>query len=95
MRPPSGGTRHRYKYRHEFRECPLRQHRTGKFDGVSGSAHRTPASGFRVDADLKGAHFIGYNEFDFLETAGSNNLGVTNGAFVPRIRLLLGGYPQR
>jgi hypothetical protein len=43
--------------------------------------------GFRVDADVKGAHVIGYNEFDFLGTSGTNNLGVTNGAFVPRIRL--------
>ncbi len=43
--------------------------------------------GFRVDADVKGAHVIGYNEFDFLGTSASNNLGVTNGAFVPRIRL--------
>src|SRR5271157_650209 len=43
--------------------------------------------GFRVDGNWKGAHFIGYNEFDFLGTSGSNNLGVTNGAFVPRIRL--------
>jgi hypothetical protein len=43
--------------------------------------------GFRLDADFKGAHIIGYNEFDFLGTSGSNNLGVTNGAFVPRIRL--------
>ncbi|MBZ5725894.1 MAG: hypothetical protein LAP87_12960 [Acidobacteriia bacterium] len=43
--------------------------------------------GFRVDGNWKGAHFIGYNEFDFLGTSGSNNLGVTNGAFVPRLRL--------
>jgi hypothetical protein len=43
--------------------------------------------GFRIDGDWKGAHFIGYNEFDFLGTSGSNALGVTNGAFVPRIRL--------
>jgi uncharacterized coiled-coil protein SlyX len=43
--------------------------------------------GFRVDGDWKGAHFIGYNEFDFLGTSGSNALGVTNGAFVPRLRL--------
>src|ERR1035441_3175949 len=43
--------------------------------------------GFRVDGNWKGAHFIGYNEFDFLGTSGSNNLSVTNGAFVPRIRL--------
>jgi hypothetical protein len=43
--------------------------------------------GFRVDGNWKGAHFIGYNEFDFLGTSGANNLSVTNGAFVPRIRL--------
>jgi hypothetical protein len=43
--------------------------------------------GFRADGNWKGAHFIGYNEFDFLGTSGGNNLSVTNGAFVPRIRL--------
>ncbi|MEO8659871.1 MAG: hypothetical protein ABI693_15485 [Bryobacteraceae bacterium] len=43
--------------------------------------------GFRVDGNWKGAHFIAYNEFDFLGTSGGNNLSVTNGAFVPRIRL--------
>ncbi len=43
--------------------------------------------GFRIDGDWKGAHFIGYNEMDFLGTSGSNAIGVTNGAFVPRIRL--------
>jgi hypothetical protein len=43
--------------------------------------------GFRVDGNWKGAHFIGYNEFDFLGTSGANNTSVTNGAFVPRIRL--------
>ncbi len=43
--------------------------------------------GLRVDGDWKGAHFIGYNEFDFLGTSGGNNLGITNGAFVPRLRL--------
>lgn len=43
--------------------------------------------GFRVDGDWKGAHFIGYNEFDFLGTSGATNLTVTNGAFVPRLRL--------
>ena len=43
--------------------------------------------GFRIDGDWKGAHFLNYNEFDFLGTSGSNNLGVTNGAFVPRLRL--------
>jgi hypothetical protein len=43
--------------------------------------------GFRVDGNWKGVHFIGYNEFDFLGTSGSNALTVTNGAFVPRLRL--------
>jgi hypothetical protein len=43
--------------------------------------------GFRVDGDWKGAHFIGYNEFDFNGTSGGNNLTTTNGSFVPRLRL--------
>jgi hypothetical protein len=43
--------------------------------------------GFRIDGDWKGTHFIGYNEFDFLGMSAANNIGVTNGAFVPRIRL--------
>jgi len=43
--------------------------------------------GFRVDGSWKGWRFIGYNEFDFLGTSGATNISVTNGAFVPRIRL--------
>lgn len=43
--------------------------------------------GFRADGNWKGAHFIGYNEFDFLGTSGATNMTVTNGAVVPRIRL--------
>lgn len=43
--------------------------------------------GFRIDGNWKGAHFIGYNEFDFLSGANPANIGVTNGAFVPRLRL--------
>jgi uncharacterized coiled-coil protein SlyX len=43
--------------------------------------------GFRFDADVKDAHVIAYNEDDFLGTSGTNNLSVTNGAFVPRLRL--------
>jgi hypothetical protein len=43
--------------------------------------------GFRVDANVMGAHIIGYNENDFLGTSGTNNISVTNGAFVPRLRL--------
>jgi hypothetical protein len=43
--------------------------------------------GFRVDGKWKDWRFIAYNEFDFLGTSGSNAIGVTNGAFVPRLRL--------
>lgn len=43
--------------------------------------------GFRIDGDWKGAHFIGYNEFDFLGTSGSNAIGIANGGFAPRLRL--------
>jgi hypothetical protein len=43
--------------------------------------------GFRFDGDWKGAHFLGYNEFDFNGTSGSNGIAVSNGAFVPRLRL--------
>ncbi len=43
--------------------------------------------GFRVDGNWKGAHFLGYNEFDFAGTSAANNLSVNNGAFVPRLRL--------
>ncbi len=43
--------------------------------------------GFRVDGNWKGAHFIGYNEFDFNGTSGSTSLAVSNGAIVPRLRL--------
>ena len=43
--------------------------------------------GFRADGNWEGAHFMAYNEFDFLGTSGGNNLGISNGGFVPRIRL--------
>jgi hypothetical protein len=43
--------------------------------------------GFRMDTNVHGAHVIAYNEFDFLGTSGAFNIGVTNGAFVPRLRL--------
>jgi hypothetical protein len=43
--------------------------------------------GVRIDGDWKGAHFIGYNEFDFNGTSGSSSLSVSNGAVVPRLRL--------
>ncbi len=43
--------------------------------------------GFRVDGDWKGTHFLAFNEFDFLGASGTNNLSVSNGGFVPRLRL--------
>jgi hypothetical protein len=43
--------------------------------------------GLRVDGDMMGAHFIGYNELDFNGTSGSASLAVSNGAIVPRLRL--------
>jgi len=43
--------------------------------------------GFRIDGDWKGTHFLNYLETDFLGTGAANNIGVTNGAFVPRLRL--------
>jgi hypothetical protein len=43
--------------------------------------------GFRVDGNWKDVHFTGYNEFDFLSSASPTSVGVTNGAFVPRLRL--------
>lgn len=59
-------------------------------NGKLGEARFSPQNsriGFRFDGDWKGAHFIGYNEFDFLGTSASNAITVTNGAFVPRLRL--------
>ena len=43
--------------------------------------------GFRVDADVKGAHVIGYMEADFLGTPASTNVAVTNNAQLLRNRL--------
>lgn len=43
--------------------------------------------GFRIDAMVHDAHVMAYNEDDFLGTSGANNLSITNGAFVPRLRL--------
>ncbi len=58
----------------------------GKLDEMRFSPQNSRI-GFRIDGDWKGLRFIGYNEFDFLGTSGSNAIGVTNGAFVPRLRL--------
>jgi uncharacterized coiled-coil protein SlyX len=43
--------------------------------------------GFRTDADVKGAHVIGYMEADFLGTPASTNVAVTNNAQLLRARL--------
>jgi len=43
--------------------------------------------GFRIDGNFKGIKFINYLETDFLGTGAANNIGITNGAFVPRLRL--------
>jgi hypothetical protein len=43
--------------------------------------------GFRVDGNWKGTQFLNYLEMDFLGTGAANNIGITNGAFVPRLRL--------
>jgi hypothetical protein len=43
--------------------------------------------GFRADADVKGAHVIGYMEADFLGTPASTNIAVTNNAQLLRNRL--------
>ena len=52
--------------------------------------HASPQNsriGFRIDGNWKDVHFIGYNEFDFLSSAVPTSATVSNGAFVPRIRL--------
>ncbi len=69
-----------------FGGIPYNNAATGKLSEFRFSPQNSRI-GFRVDGDYKGAHFIGYNEFDFLGTSGSNSIGVTNGAFVPRLRL--------
>jgi hypothetical protein len=43
--------------------------------------------GFRTDADVKGAHVIGYMEADFLGTPASTNVAVTSNSQLLRARL--------
>jgi hypothetical protein len=43
--------------------------------------------GFRTDADVKGAHVIGYMEADFLGTPASTNIAVTSNSQLLRARL--------
>jgi hypothetical protein len=69
-----------------FGSIPYNNGTTGKISEFRFSPQNSRL-GFRVDGNWKGAHFMAYNEFDFLGTSGGNNLSVTNGAFVPRLRL--------
>lgn len=69
-----------------FGSIPFNTATTSKLDEFRFSIQNSRL-GFRVDGNWKGWRFIGYNEFDFLGQSGSTALGVTNGAFVPRIRL--------
>lgn len=69
-----------------FGSIPYNNALTSKLDEFRFSIQNSRL-GFRVDGNWKGWHFIGYNEFDFLGSSASNTIGVTNGSFVPRIRL--------
>ena len=69
-----------------FGGIPLRNSANGLLSETRFSLQNSRL-GFRVDGNWKGVHFIGYNEFDFLGTSGATNITVTNGAFVPRLRL--------
>ena len=46
--------------------------------------------GFRADADVKGAHVMGYMEADFLGTPASTNIAVTNNSNLLRDAVVLG-----
>ena len=75
----------RLEHRQQFWRHPVRQ--CGKLPAVEFRfSPQNSRIGFRIDGNWKGLHFIDYNELDFLGTA-ADNIGVTNGAFVPRIRL--------
>lgn len=69
-----------------FGGIPLNSGATGRLSEYRISMQNSRI-GFRIDGNWMGAHFIGYNEFDFLGTSGSNSLSVTNGGVVPRARL--------
>jgi hypothetical protein len=69
-----------------FGSIPYNNTATGKLSEFRFSPQNSRV-GFRFDGDWKGTHFIGYNEFDFLGQSGSTAITVTNGAFVPRLRL--------
>ena len=69
-----------------FGSVPLNNAATGNLSETKFTLQNSRL-GLRVDGDWKGAHFIGYNEFDFNGTSGAANMAVTNGAIVPRLRL--------
>lgn len=69
----------------EFGAIPFNNSERGHLTEVRFSPQNSRL-GFRVDAAWKGARFLAYNEFDFLGAPAANNIGITNGAFVPRLR---------
>jgi hypothetical protein len=69
-----------------FGSIPLNSGATGRLSEFRLNMQNSRL-GFRIDGNWMGAHFIGYNEFDFLGTSGSTAITVTNGAVVPRARL--------
>ena len=69
-----------------FGSIPYNNVTTGKISEFRFSPQNSRI-GFRVDGNWKGAHFIGYNEMDFLGTSGANNLSISPGAFMPLMRL--------
>ncbi len=69
-----------------FGSIPLNSGATGRLSETRFNMQNSRL-GFRIDGNWMGAHFIGYNEFDFLGTSGTTSITVTNGAVVPRARL--------
>jgi hypothetical protein len=69
-----------------FGSIPLNSGATGRLSETRFNMQNSRI-GFRIDGNWMGAHFIGYNEFDFLGTSGATSITVTNGAVVPRARL--------
>ena len=51
--------------------------------------------GFRADADVTGAHVIGYMEADFLGTPASTNIAVTSNSQPSPLAVVLGRPAKR
>ena len=62
----------RFGHRQQLRQRPLQQRRRRPTLANSAFSPQNSRLGFRIDGNWKGAHFIGYNEFDFLGTSGTN-----------------------